>query len=119
MDQSCGISKNRKILIKSKIALYLTCFLYQMQAFCWTATLSERASNPITNLSQLQCENDFSPKNYGSTDSSNKILIKPLIALFFYQSSLQLMKRVSHNYGHLYDLKNDRYEQARNLAFLK
>jgi hypothetical protein len=43
-------------------------------------TLSERASNPITNLSQLQLENDFSPRNYGSKESSNKILLKPLIA---------------------------------------
>lgn len=44
-------------------------------------TLSERASNPITNLSQLQFENDFSPKNYGSKDVSNSLTIKPLIAL--------------------------------------
>lgn len=42
--------------------------------------LSDRASNPITDLTQLQTENDFTPKNYGSNDASNKILIKPLIA---------------------------------------
>ncbi len=32
-------------------------------------------------MSQLQNENDFSPKNYGSKDCSNKVLIKPVIAL--------------------------------------
>lgn len=41
--------------------------------------LSERAANPITNLSQLQFENDVSSKNYGSKDSANTVLIKPLI----------------------------------------
>lgn len=44
-------------------------------------TLSERASNPITNLSQLQFENDYSPKNYGTKHSANEMYLKPLIAL--------------------------------------
>lgn len=44
-------------------------------------TLSDRASNPITNLSQLQFENDISPNNYGTKDYANTLLIKPLIAL--------------------------------------
>lgn len=47
----------------------------------WSATLSERASNPITNLSQLQLENDYSPQNYGTHDAANKGLVKPVIAL--------------------------------------
>jgi hypothetical protein len=42
--------------------------------------LSERASNPITNLSQLQFENNFSPTNDGSKDSANKVTVCPLIA---------------------------------------
>lgn len=69
-------------MIKSKILLFIliTYFFFHKEAFGWTETLSERASNPITNLSQLQLENDFSPRNYGSKDSSNKILLKPLIA---------------------------------------
>jgi len=44
-------------------------------------TLSERASNPITNLTQLQFENDASPKNYGTKDWANTVLVKPIIAL--------------------------------------
>ncbi len=69
--------------MNSKIitCLLLISFIYQKQVFSRTETLSERASNPITNLSQLQFENDFSPKNYGTNDSFNKGLIKPIIAL--------------------------------------
>lgn len=69
-------------MIKAKIYFFLlvVSFLYHQQAFGSIAALSERASNPITNLSQLQLENDFTPKNYGSHDVSNKVLIKPLIA---------------------------------------
>ena len=48
------------------------------KAFGWHESLSERASNPITTLSQLQTENDYSPKNYGSGDSYNQVLIKTL-----------------------------------------
>jgi len=61
--------------------LLLVCFIYQKQVFSWTETLSEKASNPITTLTQLQTENDYSPTNYGSRDSSNTLLIKPIIAL--------------------------------------
>jgi len=68
-------------LIKFNIFFLVICFFCCIEAFSWTETLSERASNPITNLSQLQCENDFSPKNYGTKEISNKILLKPLIAL--------------------------------------
>lgn len=60
-----------------KILLVLIVFSFRIHA----ETLSERASNPITNLSQLQTENDYSPSNYGSSQSSNKVIIKPLIAL--------------------------------------
>lgn len=55
--------------------------LWQCQAFGQMETLSERASNPITNLSQLQFENDYSPKNYGSNGAANQLTIKPIIAL--------------------------------------
>lgn len=54
---------------------------WQTQAAGHEETLSERASNPITNLSQLQFESDFSPKNYGSTGYANELTIKPLLAL--------------------------------------
>lgn len=63
------------------IFLFLLGLFYQKQAFAKKETLSERASNPITNLTQLQFENDFTPKNYGSNDWSNEILVKPVIAL--------------------------------------
>ena len=67
--------------MKYSPVLLIICFFYQTQAFGWTETLSNRASNPITNLSQLQLENDFSPRNYGSKDASNMLLLKPIIAL--------------------------------------
>lgn len=50
-------------------------------AFGREETLSERASNPITNLSQLQFENDVSPKNYGTKAYANELTIRPIIAL--------------------------------------
>lgn len=56
-------------------------FLCVGDAFGWIQTLSEKATDPITNLSQLQFENDYSPANYGSSGSSNSLTIKPLIAL--------------------------------------
>lgn len=70
-------------MIRSKIFLFLFIIglFYQKQAFGWRETLSDRASNPITNLSQLQFENDFTSKNSGSKNCSNTLLIKPLIAL--------------------------------------
>jgi hypothetical protein len=68
------------IKLQTLLFVLIAPFFYHQDGFGWTETLSERASNPLTNLSQLQFENDFSPKNYGSHDSSNKILIKPLIA---------------------------------------
>lgn len=55
--------------------------LFPLLVFGFEGTLSDRASNPITNLSQLQFENDFSPENYGTKDSANSLSIKPLIAL--------------------------------------
>lgn len=61
--------------------LFFLSFLYRQGACCWEGTLSERASNPITNLTQLQFENDFTPKNDGTKDCSNTVLIKPLLAL--------------------------------------
>lgn len=45
------------------------------------ANLSDEATNPITRLSQLQFENDYSFKNYGSDRDSNTFYVKPLIAL--------------------------------------
>lgn len=63
----------KKILILS--------FLYLSQVLARTDTLSDRASNPITNLSQLQFENDYTFRNYGTHSDSNQISIKPLIAL--------------------------------------
>jgi len=70
-------------LIKPKTLFFvlIASFFYGQDGFGRTETLSERASNPITNLSQFQLENDFSPKNFGSHDSANMISIKPLIAL--------------------------------------
>lgn len=70
-------------MIKSKILLLALAsyFFYIKETCVWAETLSDRASNPITNLSQLQFENDFSPRNYGSKNSSNILSIKPLIAL--------------------------------------
>lgn len=55
--------------------------LFTSQVFGWEETLSDRATNPITNLSQLQFENDYTPTNYGTKDSSNLLQVKPLIAL--------------------------------------
>lgn len=68
-------------MIKLFFILTIAIFLTKNQTEAWHQTLSQRASNPITNLSQLQFENDVSPKNYGSKDCANEILIKPLIAL--------------------------------------
>lgn len=45
------------------------------------ASLSDEATNPITRLSQLQFENDYSYKNYGTNRDSNEFYIKPIIAL--------------------------------------
>lgn len=56
--------------------LICPCFIFGKEP-----TLSDRASNPITNLSQLQTETNYTLKNYGSSDPSNLITIKPLIAL--------------------------------------
>lgn len=69
-------------MIKSTVLFFLftVCCFYPKEIFGWQKTLSERVSNPITNLSQFQIENDFSPTNDGTKDSSNKILIKPLLA---------------------------------------
>lgn len=61
--------------------IFVISVIHPKPAFGWIATLSERASNPITNLSQLQFENDFSPKNYGTPDSANLMQLKPVIAL--------------------------------------
>jgi hypothetical protein len=71
------------------LKLWKTFFLLFLIVICcpqkyvwgWHGTLSDRASNPITNLSQLQFENDFSPENDGCKDNANQISIKPIIAL--------------------------------------
>lgn len=71
-------------MIKSKFCLFalLVYVIYCKEAFSWhEPTLSDRASNPITNLSQLQLESDFSPKNYGTSGVANQATVKPLIAL--------------------------------------
>lgn len=69
-------------MVKLKIlAIAMYGLLFHGIAFGRTATLSERASNPITDLSQLQFESDFSPNNYGTKDVSNALTVKPLIAL--------------------------------------
>lgn len=62
-----------------KLVFFLN-VLFVTSAIC-EDTLSDRASNPITNLSQLQFENDFTYRNYGTHDSSNGFYVKPLIAL--------------------------------------
>lgn len=61
--------------------MWVICFFQPLEAFSEKRTLSERASNPITNLTQLQFENDVSPQNYGSDNFSNEAYYKPLIAL--------------------------------------
>lgn len=70
-------------MIKSKILFFIliVAIFYLDKAFGRMETLSERAANPITNLSQLQFENDVSPKNYGTKDHANQVTIKPLVAL--------------------------------------
>lgn len=60
--------------------ILIAALLYQQPVCSWAQTLSQRATDPITDLSQLQMENDFSPKNEGAHGTSNKLLIKPLIA---------------------------------------
>lgn len=67
-------------MITLRVFLCLACLFFQ-QAYAWKETLSDRASNPITNLSQLQFENDFTAKNKGTKDPSNMLLVKPMIAL--------------------------------------
>lgn len=70
-------------MIRTRIFLFIffVAVTYEGLAFGWMQTLSERASNPITNLSQLQFENDISPQNYGTKEHENRFYIKPLIAL--------------------------------------
>jgi hypothetical protein len=46
-----------------------------------TEKLPERATNPITNLLQLQFENDVTFTNKGSPDASNVFYVKPLIPI--------------------------------------
>lgn len=60
---------------------FCVAILFPGIGFGWNQTLSERASNPITNLAQLQFENDYTPKNYGTRDSSNSLSIKPVIPI--------------------------------------
>ncbi len=60
---------------------FITLFSIPALGFSWTQNLSERASNPITNLAQLQFENDYTPRNFGTSDSSNSVSIKPLIPI--------------------------------------
>lgn len=71
-----------KNLTKAKALtfLFMISLLYQKWAYGWPQSVSEQATNPITNLSQLQFESDYSPTNYGSNDASNVMTIKPLIA---------------------------------------
>lgn len=61
------------------IWLCLMLMSFATEAFGFSESISDRATNPITNMDQLQTENDFSPRNYGTSDSVNKILIKPLV----------------------------------------
>jgi hypothetical protein len=70
-------------LINSRalILLFLFGLICQKHAYSWPQTISEKATNPITNLSQMQFESDYSPKNYGSDDISNIVTIKSLTAL--------------------------------------
>jgi hypothetical protein len=67
-------------LIKAKV-LFFAFIIFQIEVFGKTETLSERASNPITNLSQLQLESDYSPRNYGTDGDANELTIKPMLAL--------------------------------------
>lgn len=69
-------------MIKSKTLFFIIIvpILYFEEVFGFMETLSERATNPITNLSQLQLENDVTPKNYGTTEYANQLTIKPLVA---------------------------------------
>lgn len=63
--------------------IFYCCLLFTIAGvvYSYEGTLSDRATNPLTNLTQIQFENDFSSLNAGSHKSSNLLTIKPIIAI--------------------------------------
>ena len=70
-------------MINGLVTCFLAIFLFFLPTILIASEehLALRAKNPLTNLLQLQFENDINFTNYGSSDSSNDFYIKPIIPI--------------------------------------